>query len=155
MTRAWTIYVVLLFIIFCIALFIAPKVKTPCRSCAVDQELIDEWNNPTIIVPPVEEQKEEVSEIATVTGYTAIESCSNTGCYMANGEKAYVGAVACPRKLPFGTVVTIEGFGDLVCSDRTALRFDGRYDVFMGYTQEDYQKAIQFGKRQLKVIIKE
>ena len=155
MARTWRIYIALLFILFCIALLLSHKVKTSCRSCAVDPEILDEMNNPTIIVPPVEEPKQEVSEIATVTGYTAIESCSNTGCHMANGEKAYVGAIACPRKLSFGTVVTIEGFGDLICSDRTALRFDGRYDVFMGYTQEDYQKAIQFGKRQLKVIIKE
>ena len=62
MARTWRIYIALLFILFCIALLLSHKVKTSCRSCAVDPEILDEMNNPTIIVPPVEEPKEESIE---------------------------------------------------------------------------------------------
>jgi len=73
---------------------------------------------------------------------------------MANGEKAHVGAIACPRVYSFGTKVLIDGV-EYECKDRTALRFNGRFDIFMGYSQEGYDKAIQFGKQSLTVTILE
>lgn len=91
-------------------------------------------------------------KFATVTAYTAQETCHN-GCIMASGKKAYVGAVACPRALPFGTTVEIDGIGKLTCEDRTALKYDGRFDVFFGYSVSDYQRAKQFGRQKINVII--
>lgn len=96
----------------------------------------------------------KIGQLATVSAYTGVETCKNTACIMANGKRAHVGAVACPRKLALGTVVTIEGLGDFICSDRTAKRYDGRYDVFMGYEQTDYQKALQFGIQKRLVVVK-
>lgn len=87
----------------------------------------------------------------TVTAYTGVESCQNSGCLMANGQRAYVGAAACPRRMNLGSKVTIEGLGTYTCADRTATWVDGRVDLFFGYTQEDYQRAKQFGK-QVKLV---
>lgn len=87
----------------------------------------------------------------TVTAYTGVESCQNSGCLMANGQRAYVGAAACPRRMKFGSKVTIAGLGTYSCADRTATWVDGRVDLFFGYTESDYQRAIQFGK-QVKLV---
>lgn len=89
---------------------------------------------------------------ATITGYSAIESCHYAGCVMASGVPAYVGAVACPRKLALGTQVRIKG-SLYTCEDRTALRYDGRYDIFFGYSQESYRKALVFGIQRLEVEV--
>lgn len=32
--------------------------------------------------------------------------------------------------------------------------YDGRYDVFLGYKQADYDRAIQFGVQKRKITIK-
>lgn len=89
---------------------------------------------------------------ATVTAYTAIETCRDR-CTMASGKQAYVGAAACPRDIPLGTWVDIQGIGIVVCEDRTAQRVDGRFDVFFGYAADDYARAIQFGKSQREITI--
>jgi 3D (Asp-Asp-Asp) domain-containing protein len=49
---------------------------------------------------------------------------------MASGRHPYVGACAGPRWVPLGTVVLIGG-KRYVVEDRTALRLNGRYDLFM------------------------
>jgi len=71
---------------------------------------------------------------------------------MASGRSAYVGAVACPRKLPLGSKVKIAG-KLLTCEDRTAKRFDGRFDIFQGYGPDAQKKAIRWGKQNLEVQI--
>jgi len=82
---------------------------------------------------------------ALITAYTAWETCFNSPCIMANGQKAKVGSLACPRDLPLGTVVNIDGVG-FVCSDRYNKRLERRFDMFKGYTKNDYENAIKFGK---------
>lgn len=81
---------------------------------------------------------------AEISAYTAIETCGTT-CTMANGQQAYYGSVACPRRIPLGTLVDIHGLGVFTCADRTAQWVDGRFDVFFGYTEADYERAKQFG----------
>jgi 3D (Asp-Asp-Asp) domain-containing protein len=88
---------------------------------------------------------------ATVSAYTAIETCPNRSCVTASGQLAGPGAVACPRTIPLGTKIEIENMGTYTCLDRTAARVDGRYDIWFGYTEKDYQAAIQFGIRKLVV----
>lgn len=89
---------------------------------------------------------------AYITAYSEIDSCHYKGCPMANGEKAHIGAVACPRRYSLGTKVQIDGV-DYICKDRTAQYVDGRWDIFMGYGPESYAKAIKFGKRYKEVTI--
>lgn len=91
------------------------------------------------------------TSIATVTAYSARETCPGGDadyCITASGSKPRAGrSVACPRRVPFGTRVQIQGQGFLLCEDRTALRFDGRYDIYM----DDYEEAKRFGRRRLEV----
>jgi len=92
-------------------------------------------------------------EIRTVSAYSEFDSCHYENCIMASGKRAYIGAVACPREINLGTKVEINKT-IYICEDRTALKFNGRFDIFMGYNQEAYDKAIQFGLQRLNVIIK-
>lgn len=71
---------------------------------------------------------------------------------MANSQRAYVGAAACPRNIKLGTKVKIAG-KTYTCADRTAKRYDGRFDIFAGYTQADHDRAVQSGVKKLNVKI--
>lgn len=98
-------------------------------------------------------EKASAAEIkSTVTGYSSLDSCNTKLCLMASGKSAYVGAVACPTKLPLGSKVRIQG-KVYTCEDRTAKRFDGRYDIFFGYGKEAHQKALNWGIKKLDVDI--
>ena len=80
---------------------------------------------------------------ATVTAYSAEESPGiNARGYYPRVHYS----VACPRKIPFGTAVYIDG-KNYVCDDRTAVRFNGRFDLFVGSKRE----AIEWGKREKEV----
>jgi len=86
---------------------------------------------------------------AIVTAYSKYETCPNRECITASGTVATVGTtVACPREIPFYTKVIING-NEYTCHDRTHIRYNGRYDLFVG----SYQEAIDFGKRRLEVKI--
>lgn len=120
---------------------------------------VSEWPKPKVESKQVvlQEKKIEVyevnkGELRTVTAYSEFDSCHYPGCVMASGKPAYVGAVACPRNLKLGTKVYIEEIGVLTCEDRTHIKYDGRFDVFMGYNDTAYYKAVNFGKKQLRVI---
>lgn len=90
---------------------------------------------------------------AKITAYTKKETCPDRKCIMANGKEAYIGAIACPRRIKLGTRAIIDGI-EYICSDRTSLKYDGRFDIWFGETEEDYQRALKFGKQIKEVIIK-
>lgn len=83
-------------------------------------------------------------EVRTITAYSGIDSCHFENCIMSNGERAHIGAIACPREWKTGTKVKIED-KIYTCKDRTAQRYNGRIDVFMGYGRESHNNAIDFG----------
>lgn len=94
--------------------------------------------------------------IATTTIISVITfyHCWSTKCINASGYNPVAEySVACPSWIKLGTIVSIDGVGDMVCDDRTALRFNGRYDVFMGYGGKAYTKAKEFGKIKREVTI--
>jgi len=95
-------------------------------------------------------EKVEGCEIATVTAYTDLETCTN--CITASGDKPFIGGIACPRNIPLGKKVMINGT-IFQCSDRTNLRYNGRYDIFFGMGIDAYNKAIIFGKRKMLVCL--
>lgn len=89
--------------------------------------------------------------IVAVTAYSELDSChSGPDCLMASGKRAYVGAVACPRDVKLGDKVVIDG-KNYTCEDRTAQKYDGRYDIFMGYGEESHKKALNFGIKHLEI----
>ena len=71
---------------------------------------------------------------------------------MASGNKAYIGAIACPRSLKMYTRVSIDN-NLYICEDRTSEKYDGRFDIFIGYGEEAYKKAIVFGKQKKSVQV--
>lgn len=79
----------------------------------------------------------------SITAYT------HTGDPTASGRMPVVGVtVACPRSLPFGTRVWIEGMGERRCDDRIGHGAD--FDIFVGSKAE----AIRWGRRSLKVVVR-
>lgn len=90
---------------------------------------------------------------AVITAYCHCAlCCGKPGQPTASGVMPVVGiTVAGPRNIPFGTRVYIEGVGELIVQDRTAKRFDGRWDVF----KASHKEAQLFGKVKRKVTILE
>lgn len=96
---------------------------------------------------------------AIVTAYCACTLCCGPGAPRKAAANVWPVAgvtVAGPRSLPLGTVVEIQLDGRwhrYTVQDRTAKRFDGRFDVFYGYRPEDHARALEFGKRTAKVRV--
>lgn len=89
------------------------------------------------IAPIVEVAKAETVEPAykaikaRVTGYNTVEAQTDqTPCISATGDDicGRNDVVACPRNLKLGTKVEIDG-KTYFCLDRTAKKFDGRFDI--------------------------
>ena len=86
---------------------------------------------------------------ATITAYCACTICcgKNAKGITAAGTRPMQGrTVAAPRNVPLGTKVLIDG-KPFTVEDRTARRFDGRWDIYF----ERHQDALKFGKRKLDV----
>lgn len=69
--------------------------------------------------------------LAHVTGYNTVPAqTDNTPCVGASGVNicGRRDAIACPREIKLGTVVIISD-KRYVCEDRTAPKFDGRFDI--------------------------
>lgn len=101
---------------------------------------------------------EKYGKEATVTQYSKAETCPRESCVTANGSTPLpFGTAACPRSIPFGKRFIVQGIevgglnwvGPIVCTDRTALRYDGRFDIFAF----SYEEAIAFGKKKMIVTI--
>lgn len=68
---------------------------------------------------------------ALVTGYNTVpEQTDDTPCIAATGDDicGRTDVVACPTAYPLGTQVVIDG-ERYTCLDRTAAKFDGRFDI--------------------------
>ena len=92
---------------------------------------------------------EKIITLAEVSAYSKAETCPNEECITASGKVATTGLIACPRAIPLGNKVWING-QEYECADRTHKRFDGRYDIW----HENYDEAIKFGIQHLAVIHK-
>ena len=80
---------------------------------------------------------------AVVTAYIA------TGHPTASTKMPQAGrTVALPRRFPLGSIVEIDGHR-FVGEDRTARRFDGRFDIFV----DSRVTAINWGKQTLQVKV--
>lgn len=75
---------------------------------------------------------EDVEEVqAHVTGYNTVAwQTDSTPCISASGDNicGRTDVVACPSHVPLGTVVEIDG-SLYTCLDRTAEKYNGRYDI--------------------------
>ena len=91
--------------------------------------------------------------LATITYYCACAKCTPRPVQpTAIGTKPIVGkTIAAPRWVPLGTKVFISGIGWRVVHDRTALRFNGRWDVYVGADRAAHRKALKLGKQKTYV----
>ena len=89
---------------------------------------------------------------ATITAYSSsVDETDSTPFIMANGQRVFYGAIACPRRYPFGTIV--RGLGiDMVCADRMNIRYTGdEFDIWLPSKKE----AQEFGKIKADLYILE
>ncbi len=88
--------------------------------------------------------------LGVFTAYTpSVAETDSTPRIMASGNEVYVGAIACPSAMDFGTRIRILGMGLYTCEDRMARRHrikKHRFDIFMNTRKE----ALQFGVQKLK-----
>lgn len=89
-------------------------------------------------------------ETYVVTAYSVGDDYTPGHGITASGRpvEAQVTA-ACPRELPFGTRVEIEGVGERTCTDRGGRIKGNRIDVYI----PEISDALKFGKRELEVTI--
>ena len=85
--------------------------------------------------------------------YTAKETCKDglhENCVTASGEPPIGGiSSTCPRRFKFGTLFMYDG-RLFVCLDRTAKRYDDRFDLY----GMDHEAAIKFGiKKNQKITL--
>lgn len=93
----------------------------------------------------------------TVTAYNSVPAQTDSSpCISADGSdicKLYAqGDYSCAAALPFGTKLSIPGFGTCTVRDRLAAKYSQRVDIHMGGV-ESIQKAKNWGKRTLTVTI--
>jgi 3D (Asp-Asp-Asp) domain-containing protein len=72
------------------------------------------------------------------------------GTVMASGKTVYVGSVACPRDMAFGTVIEVKGYGTYTCEDRKSIKHPDSFDIY----SETIAEAKQFGVKNLEWRVK-
>jgi 3D (Asp-Asp-Asp) domain-containing protein len=90
--------------------------------------------------------------LAKTTGYNTLRAqTDSTPCISASGDNicGRTDVVACPRSIPLGTWVGING-KKYECLDRTHARFNDRFDISF---DKDHQGALNWGIRTVEVII--
>lgn len=96
-------------------------------------------------VVPVEEWKK-----AEFSAYTASsDETDSNPLIMASGKIVYLGAVACPRSMPLGTVIELKNGKQYTCEDRMNARYTNNFDVFM----VEKSDALAFGRQALEYKI--
>ena len=96
--------------------------------------------------------EEKTTQTGIFTAYTASSAQTDKKPrLMASGKEPYIGAVACPKHLEFGTRIRIQGMGEYTCEDRMHRRYrdKNRFDILM----KDRNRALKFGKQQLRYEI--
>ncbi len=92
--------------------------------------------------------------------YTGDIRLNGSGVRSADGTPVYPGMIAAPRNYPYGTKMDIPGVGivsvhdrggAIVASDQEGV-FD-RLDVWMGYGDKGLTRALNWGKRNLNVVV--
>lgn len=89
--------------------------------------------------------------IAVITAYCACTNCCGpnaTGLTAAGRPPVQGITIAGPRAFPLGTKVSINGHSYVV-QDRTAKRYDGRWDIYFAR----HQDALNFGKQTNNITV--
>lgn len=83
-----------------------------------------------------------------VTGYSStVDQCDSTPFITADGSRVAEGGIACPRYIPFDTMIMIDG-EIYICNDRMNKRYAHRFDIWFA----DRISAIEFGVQKKEII---
>lgn len=107
-----------------------------------------EYENPAInTVQAKEVETVEEWKIAEFSAYTAsVDETDGNPLIMASGKIVYIGAIACPRYMKFGTVIELKNGKQYTCEDRMNVRYNNNFDIFMVEKSE----ALAFGRKALE-----
>lgn len=84
-----------------------------------------------------------------ITGYCHCNQCTGGSVITAAGTYVQEDlTIAGPSNIPFGTVVLIDG-KQYEVQDRTAAKYDGRFDIYF----PTHQEALNFGKQRKEVYV--
>lgn len=89
--------------------------------------------------------------MSIITAYCACTICCGpreTGLTASGHHPIQGTTIAAPRSIPLGTKVAI-GNHVYTVQDRTARRFDGRWDIYFA----SHKDALRFGKQTLQITI--
>lgn len=96
----------------------------------------------------------------TTGSYEGDIRLNGNGTNGADGTPVYPGMVAAPKSYGFGTKMSIPGIGIVAVHDRggaiVASNTEGRYDrldIWMGYGDIGLQRALNWGKRNVDVVV--
>jgi hypothetical protein len=113
--------------------------------------IVREYTMGSIMFDLSEPKEEGTTIYAWITGYNSVrEQTDDTPCLASNGNICgRKQVVACPRSIPLGTWIKIDGKA-YECMDRLATKYDDRFDLFF---DKDIQGAINYGKQYKEIII--
>lgn len=123
---------------------------TPPIKIIVQPKTVQEEAHPP---PPVEDPGQIFEVTAYTAGYESTQKRRGEPGFGITASGAHVRqgvTIACPRSMPFGTVIKIEGIGDRVCQDRGGAITEGHLDLYM----DSLQAAKKFGRQKLRIWVK-
>ena len=90
-----------------------------------------------------------IDATSTITAYSSsIDETDSTPFQTASGIETRLGIIACPEKIPFGSVVETP-WGQYICEDRMNKKHEGKFDIWM----ENKDEAKQFGVKIVPIKI--
>jgi len=134
------------------------RIKFPALFVPIVLQLLAHSTLLADTAPSKKQGVEQAAHFVTATAYNSFANQTSDDPWVtASGERLKIGrkVIAVSRDLEakglrFGTEVQIEGLpGTYVVSDRTAPRWKGRIDIWMG---TDLKRAKAWGKRTVKIL---
>lgn len=91
-----------------------------------------------------------ITNLITLSAYCwCAPCCGKQGQPTSAGVNPKVGiTIAAPRNIPLGTRVYVEGVGERTVQDRTARKYNGRWDLFVG----THKEAKKHGIKKVKIV---
>jgi 3D (Asp-Asp-Asp) domain-containing protein len=157
-TKLWVKIILPLLLITGLAIGLSIKKDEPikklqdCILTAINSSIIiQEQVYGSIMFDLTEEKEKGYIVYAWTTGFNSVkEQTDSTPCIGAGG---YIcgrkQVVACPRYIPLGTWVKIDG-KNYECLDRLNEKYDDRFDIFF---DKDIEGAINYGKQYKEIMV--
>jgi 3D (Asp-Asp-Asp) domain-containing protein len=136
------LYAIFVFILLMGLIVLILGQSTPQGQISGKETIVEAHHLPTNTDKPYKVIKSDVS------AYSASKDECSESLITASGEKPKIGMVACPRFVPLGKFVEING-KTYRCADRLNIRYKNTFDILMATKQE----ARNWGRKSLTVKI--